>query len=39
MEKLLASYIDWFILAIIIGFGFELGGSLYHVLTDFIHRK
>lgn len=37
--KMLASYIDWFILAIIIGFGFGLGGSLYHVLTDFIHRK
>ena len=37
--EMLTSYIDWFILAIIIGFGFELGGSLYRVLTDLIHRK
>ena len=37
--EMLESYIDWFILAIIIGFGFELGGSLYHVLTDFIYRE
>lgn len=37
--EMLASYIDWFILAIIIGFGFELGGSLYHIVVRMIHKE
>ncbi len=37
--QLIASYIDWFVLAIVIGFGFELGGALYHIVTRMFHKE
>ena len=37
--QLIASYIDWFVLAIVIGFGFELGGALYHIVTRMFRKE
>lgn len=37
--QLIASYIDWFVLAIVIGFGFELGSALYHIVTRMFHKE
>ena len=37
--QLIASYVDWFVLAIVIGFGFELGGALYHIVVRKIHKE
>ena len=36
--QLIASYIDWFVVAVVIGLGFELGGALYHIVTRMIKR-
>lgn len=37
--QLIASYIDWFVLAIVIGFGFELGGALYRIVARMFHKE
>ena len=37
--QLVASYIDWFVFAVVIGFGFELGGVLYHIVTRMIKKE
>lgn len=37
--QLIASYVDWFVLAIVIGFGFELGGALYHIVTRMVNKE
>lgn len=39
MMHLIESHIDWFVLAIVIGFGFDLGGALYHVVVHKIHKE
>lgn len=39
MMHLVESYIDWFVLAIVIGFGFEIGGALYHIVSRSIHKE
>lgn len=39
MMHLVESYIDWFVLAIVIGFGFELGGALYHIVSRRINKE
>ena len=39
MMHLIESYIDWFVLAIVIGFGFELGGAIYHTVACKIHKE
>lgn len=36
---LIAGYVDWFVFAIVIGFGFELGGALYHIVIRKIHKE
>ena len=39
MMHLIESYVDWFVLAIVIGFGFELGGALYHIVVRKVHKE
>lgn len=39
MMHLIELYIDWFVLAIVIGFGFEIGSALLHIASHRINKE